>query len=151
MPMVLRFHFLSVPIQNCTTDISVRLIGLPMTGLFYMVHTRNHRNGHIFQIIRHKWCFVWVQNKHEKKKNYSVISPIAPRVTLSKFRLNYNWFGCHKKWFCTKCVAKVRNANVWYTVALQCGNTAFSHGAMYFSLKKKYIVCPYICWNVKSS
>lgn len=68
MPMVLRFHFLSVPIQNCTTDISVRLIGLPMTGLFYMVHTRNHRNGHIFQIIGHNWCFVWVQNKHEKKK-----------------------------------------------------------------------------------
>lgn len=85
-----------------------------------------------------------------RKKNYSVISPIAPRVTLSKFRLNYDRFGCHKIRFCTKCVRKVRNANVWYTVALQCGNImpAFSHGAMYFSLKKKYIVCPYVeMWN----
>lgn len=85
-----------------------------------------------------------------RKKNYSVISPIVPRVTLSKFRLNYGRFGCHKIRFCTKCVIKVRNANVWYTVALQCGNImpAFSHGAMYFSLKKKYIVCPYVeMWN----
>lgn len=40
-----------------------------------------------------------------RKKNYSVISPIATTVTLSKFRLNYNWFGCHKIWFCTKSVA----------------------------------------------